>query len=162
MTVIWGFKATGSRRGNPKQKDLPEMQRRARILIDVLEKENQMVILPAIALAEVLIGVEEKHHDQFISEIQKHFFCPPFDVHASAFAAKLWIGHSGLAKSLHIKRETLKADVQIVATAIVAGATRFYTHDEKLRKLSASAGLPADDLPTHHQSDMFFEQETEG
>jgi len=50
-----------------------------------------------------------------------------------------------------IKRQVLKADVQIVATAKVAGAGTFYSHDLKCRKLAVSAGLTARDLPTHSQ-----------
>jgi predicted nucleic acid-binding protein len=162
MAVIWGLQSTGNRRGNPEQKDLSDLQRRARILLDILEKEKQTIVLPTVAVAEVLIGVDEKFHDQFIAEIQQRFHCPPFDLRATALAAKLWIRNRGSAPDQQIKRTVLKADVQIVATAKVSGATKFYTHEPKLRKLAEIAGLQALDLPTHHPSDMFFDQEEGG
>lgn len=162
MTVIWGLQSTGNRRGNPQQPALSGLQKRARILLDILEREGQTIILPTVALAEVLIGVDEKFHDPFIAEIQQRFHCPPFDLRATALAAQLWIRNRGLAADQQIKRTVLKADVQIVATAKVSGATKFYTHEPKLRKLAELAGIQSLDLPTHHSTDMFFEQEDAG
>jgi len=162
MTVIWGLQATGHRRGNPQQPALADLQRRARILLDMLDKEEQTIILPAVALAEVLIGVAENSHDLFLAKIQQHFHCPPFDLRAAAQAAKLWIWNRGLVADQQIARAVLKADVQIVATAKVAGADKFYTHEPKLRKLAEFAGLQALDLPTHHPTDMFFDHHDDG
>jgi hypothetical protein len=40
----------------------------------------------------------------------------------------------------------------VVATAKVAGAKAFYSHDRKCRDLAALAGLKAYDLPTHSEN----------
>jgi hypothetical protein len=45
-----------------------------------------------------------------------------------------------------------------IAVAKVAGASVFYSHDAKSRKLAAQAGMKALDLPTHNE-DMFTNAE---
>jgi predicted nucleic acid-binding protein len=158
MTIIWGIKSQGAKAGNPKQRDLREMRCRARILLDVLESEAQMVIIPTIALAEVLLGVEEKMHVQFIDTIQKRFYCPPFNLPASALAAKLWQLHHKLPAQEQIARTTIKADIQIIATAAAHGAKQFYSHDKKARKVAELAGMVGVDLPLRHP-DMHIDAE---
>jgi hypothetical protein len=64
MTIIWGLKAFGARRGNLKQASLADLRCRARILLEMLNEEGQAVLLPTVALAELLVGVEEKVHQQ--------------------------------------------------------------------------------------------------
>src|SRR5262249_14858932 len=117
--IIWGIKAIGARRGNPKQKGVSDMRLRARILLELLEAEQQAILFPTIALAEVLIRVDENVQQQFIATIQEKFYCPPFNLPASALAAKLWLSNHKLPEPEQITRQTLKADVQIIATAAV-------------------------------------------
>ena len=133
MTIIWGLKVSGGRRGNPKQPGLSDMRLRARILLEMLEGEA--ILLSTVALAEVLVGVDEKMHQKFIATVQEKFFCPPFNLPACALAAKLWLSNHKLTPEEQSTRSTLKADVQIIATAAVHGAKRFYSHDKKARKL---------------------------
>jgi hypothetical protein len=52
----------------------------------------------------------------------------------------------------------LKADVLIISSAKVAGASVFYSHDAKSRSLAAEAGLKPLNLPTHSE-DMFTNAE---
>ena len=52
----------------------------------------------------------------------------------------------------------LKADVLIISSAKVGGASSFYSHDDKCRKLASVAGLMARDLPTHSE-DLFVNVE---
>ena len=94
MTIIWGLKVSGARRGNPKQADLSNMRVRARILLDMLEGEGQAILLATVALAEVLVRVDENMHPQFISVVQQKFYCPPFTV---TCLRALWLQSYGLA-----------------------------------------------------------------
>jgi predicted nucleic acid-binding protein len=150
MTIIWGLKVSGARRGNPKQPGLSDLRFRARVLLEMLEEEGQAILFSTVSLAEVLVRVDEKMHEQFIATVQQKFYCPPFNLPASALAAKLWLSHRKLAPEDQVTRATLKADVQIIATAAVHGAKRFYTHDKKARKLAEIAGMEELDLPTRH------------
>jgi predicted nucleic acid-binding protein len=126
---------------------------------------KETVVVPSVAVAEVLLGVDEDEHGHFIAELQTRFFLPPFDLRATVIAAKLWQAHRELPKEDQIERKYLKADVMILATAKVAGATRFYSHERKLRKLADELGMEGRDLPLHSENwiiDLEARKEAEG
>lgn len=102
--------------------------------------------------------IEEAKHQHFLEIVQKKFFCASFDLPASALAAKLWLINHKLPTEDKIARATLKADVQIIATAVVHGATTFYSNDKKARKLAEVAKLKGLDLPERHP-DMHVDAE---
>jgi hypothetical protein len=158
MTLIWGIQSAIYRSGNPRQRNLAEMQRRSVILLDLLEEEKETILVPCVAVAELLVGVDLGNHAAFLAEVQRRFFCPPFDLPASELAARLWIRHRELPKGEQIARNVLKSDVMIVATAKVAGAKKFYSSDPKCRALADLAGMTGNDLPLNHP-DMFRDQE---
>ncbi len=58
MTLIWGIRSSVAKPGNPRQTDLAEMQCRSRILIDMLQEDKKTLIIPTIAVSELLIGVD--------------------------------------------------------------------------------------------------------
>ena len=58
-----------------------------------------------------------------------------------------------------LPRATLKADVMIVATAKIAGAAAFYSHETKVRRLADMAVIVGKDLPTHSE-DLFIDAES--
>ncbi len=82
MTIIWGLKVSGARRGNPKQPGLSDLRFRARFLLEMLEEEGQAILFSTVSLAEVLVRVDEKMHEQFIATVQQKFYCPPFNLPA--------------------------------------------------------------------------------
>lgn len=131
---------------NPNQ-DVAEMFRRSRLLLRELKSENTRIFIPTVVVAEVLIGVDQLRHGEFVAALEKHFIIVPLDIHATSLAAKLWIkNHDGPSEDA-IERKYLKSDVLIVATALVAGAKVFYSHDKKCRKLADRAGMIGRDLP---------------
>jgi hypothetical protein len=158
MVMIWGLQSKGAKRGNPKQSDLRELQIRAVILLDMLEADGKQIIVPTVMVAELLVGVDRKNHGEFVAKLQERFFCPPFDLRASALAAELWQFHKDLPKSNQLQRNVLKADVMIIATAKAAGASAFYSHDAACRRLAEHVGMVAQDLPVNHP-DMFRDEE---
>jgi hypothetical protein len=101
-------------------------------------------------VAELLVKVDMAQHGNYLAELQKRFFTPVFDLRASAVAASLWLKHRGLPKDEQIARQTLKSDVLIVATALVAGAKVYYSNDSKCRRFADLAGMKGQNLPTHH------------
>lgn len=109
-------------------------------------------------VAELLVKVELARHGDFIAALQERFFCPPFDLRCSSLAAELWQFHAGLSKADRLERNVLKADVMIIATAKVAGASVFYSHDGRCRKLAEKTRMRAEDLPSHHP-DMYRDAE---
>jgi hypothetical protein len=157
MVLIWGMRK-GIKASNPRQANLADMQRRARILMDILQVEKKTIIVPTVMVAELLTGIPPESHGDFLAELQKRFFCPPFDLPASSLAARLWNKHKALPRGQQLERPVLKADVMIIAAAKTAGAGLFYSHDAKCRKLATMAGMMAEDLPERHP-DMHVDAE---
>jgi predicted nucleic acid-binding protein len=151
MVLIWGLRLHSDKKDDPR---LAEMLRKTSILFAQLEKTKPTIIVPSIVVAEVLVKVEPSKQAQFLTELADRFICPPFSVNASILAAQLWRKHRSLAKEEQIARRSLKVDVLIVASAKMAGATAFYSDEEKLRKLAESAYMLGCDLPSHAE-DMF-------
>src|SRR5713101_8018830 len=148
MIMIWGLKKI---KPKSSRQDLVEVQARTNILFQNLK--DQRIIVPATVVAELLCGIPAKEHGQFVAEIQERFFCPPFDLSACALAARLWQFQKGLqSKDKPKERSCLKADMMIVATAKVAGASKFFSHDQTCRRLAEEAGMQAFDLPTHREN----------
>src|SRR5207249_6066382 len=103
----------------------------------------------------LMAGVDPQKHAKLMAEFDERFFCPPFDIKACPLAAKLWqFEHGlrdiqpGLPKDQRSPRNVLKADTYIIASARLAGASIFYSHEEKCRRLAEVAGMAAKDLPT--------------
>ena len=154
MIVIWGLKQGHYKGRRPTTQDVGEMRRRAVILLDELHEAKEEVIIRAVAVAELLLGIEPKNHGLFVAKLQENFRLPPFDLAACSLASRLWQTARELPKDQQQERVCLKADVMIVATAKVAGTTTFYSHEPKVRKIAEMAGMTPKDLPTQ-ASDLF-------
>lgn len=152
MIVSWALREPPEG-GKPDTRAL-EMRHRALLLLINLYDNKSQIIIPTVVVSECLIPIPPSEHGGFISKLQKKFFLAPFDLAACSLAAHLWQQHRGLPKEHQIERSLLKSDVMIVASAKVAGASVFYSHDEKCRSLATSARMTAKDLPTHSE-DMF-------
>ena len=150
MALIWALRKD-PQKGKLSDHDT-EMVRRSRILLRDLDERKLIVIVPAVAVAELLCPIDPKEHGKFIAVLTQRFFCPPFDIRAASLAAELWQYHRGLPSDEQISRTVLKADVLIVSSAKVGGASAFYSHDAKCRRLATHAGLKARDLPTHSEN----------
>src|SRR5579885_1321006 len=123
------------------------MRRRSIILLDDLAAKKETVILPTVAAAEFLLGVDPARHGSVVADLQERFVLRPFDLPAMSWAARRWQQHRNLPKAEQISRVCLKADVMIVATAKVAGVSVVYSHESKVRKLAQLAGVTGKDLP---------------
>jgi predicted nucleic acid-binding protein len=159
MVLIWGIQEarTGA---TPAGQDVPEMRRRAEILLEELFERKEKIVVPSVMVAELLVKIDSSKHGEFVAALQERFFCPPLDLRASAVAAELLQKYRPPPEAEHHARSIVKADVFIVATAKVAGATVFHSHDPKCRKIAELAGMEAKDLPVNPQSMFrYIEQE---
>jgi hypothetical protein len=79
--------------------------------------------------------------------LEKRFKIVPYDAAAAACAAKIFQEHksAGAGKG-SLSRDILKADIQILATAVTRKVGKLYTHDEGLAKL-AEKYLPVGQMP---------------
>lgn len=108
-----------------------------------IEKEKHDVIIPNIVVGELLIRVPPEKHLSVISQFQQNWRLVPFDTPASIKFAEIRRQHAidNRLKDLldpanGSTRAALKADVMIVATAIVHGANVIYSDDTDIPKLS--------------------------
>jgi predicted nucleic acid-binding protein len=114
----------------------------------MVHNHKGVIILPVIAISELLVPVPDANKGAVIATLEKLFLCAPFDVQAASIAAELFAKRDKIPqKQRYDKRYVLKADAMIIASAKAAGATEFYTHDESCRAL-AKLEMASYDLPT--------------
>ena len=140
-----------------KPEDL-KLRKRAKILLIDLDAKKSDVMIATVAISEYLCKIPSHKHGDIIVEFEKRFkHLPVFDLRASAKAAELFQLHRELLPEDQLERRLLKLDVMVVASAAVAGAQVFYSHDAKCRKLAKLAGMEPRDLPTHSE-DLFVDK----
>lgn len=134
MILIWGIQGES----RPDQARMIELAKR---YIDSL-KPKEIIMVPSVVLAEYLQGFkEEKDRQQQLSILRNRFFIPAFDLHAAALAAEI-SATTGAAIIEELEkqrgRRAVKADIQIIATAITQGAEAIITANVKeFEKLAA-------------------------
>ena len=150
-----------SKDASPAGSELARLKLRAGMLFDHFARDDATIILPTVAIAEVLVPVPDSASGLLIQSLSENFLCPAFDMHAADIAAKLWAKHKKLPKDQQYKdRHVLKADAMIIASAKAAGAAEFYSNDGDCRKL-AKLIMDADGLPTRARDleDVFVESD---
>lgn len=144
MALIWGVQRT-SRKG---QEHMIEWT--AALLKD-LKSRGIRLALTAVSLGEYLAKFDESELPEQLAEIQRNFIVYPYDGKAAAIAAKLWQKH---AAKRTLDRATLKADIQIVATAKSAGIGTIYSQDPHIKKIG-SGELLVKEIPDPNEGFLF-------
>ncbi|MFV1966289.1 MAG: hypothetical protein ACC628_12770 [Pirellulaceae bacterium] len=112
-----------------------ELQTCAKILLHKLRSDT--VLLPTIAVTELLVPVPSAQKGLLIASLAKRFVCPQFDMRAASIAAELWVTHKKMPQDLQYKsRHVLRSDAMIIAAVKSVGATEFYSHDKQCRALA--------------------------
>ena len=142
--LIW----CGMRELPRDESDDPALAERARFLLHRLERDAARIVVPAISAAEWAVPIAPEKRAGFLDTLNKQFFVKAFDLQSAAIAADLYAKAKTIPEEERTKRQVLSADIKIIATAKAAGATVFYTHDKKCRRV-ARLIMPAEDLPTH-------------
>jgi len=138
-------------------KELDDLRVRSQLVMHM--QRNETIVLPTIAISEVLVPVPPAQRSALIAELSERFLCPSFDLRAADIAADLWAKHKSLPKDSQYKnRHVLRADAMIVAAAKSAGATIFYSHDKVCRTLAALI-MDGRDLPKDDPNDMFLKDD---
>jgi predicted nucleic acid-binding protein len=130
MLLIWGIQGTAS----PNRIRMIDLTKR---YIDSLGAK-ETIMVPAVAAAEYLAGFRDEAQRSVEWEaINRRFFIPAFDSTAVTLAATLSQTSAALALLAEGQRRCLKADIQIIATAITHGAKRIVTGNvSEYRKLA--------------------------
>lgn len=145
------------RKATERSKKLEELTLRAQALLLMHQKKGMgTIILPTIAVSEILVPVPEPQRGALAAKLSDLFVCPAFDLPAAAIAASLWSQHKKLPSDLQYKsRHVLRSDAMIVASAKSSGATVFYSHDRRCRAL-ANLIMTGRDLPTNDPEHPLF------
>ena len=117
-------------------------------LIKELDESGTTVVVPAPALAEVLVRATSDEASKIVGEMRASavFDIVPFDVRAASELAEIMrteLAERGRPK-LRNESETwakLKFDRQIVAIAKVSDATEICSHDRGLETVAARVGI---------------------
>lgn len=132
--LIWGIRDVAT-------EGQEEMIGRAKALLLDLVEERADIIVPSVVVSEFLTGIPNEQHAGTLKVLNKRFQLPPFDVRCAAVAASLWRSFAERNPSLRsllneqfpgTQRAKIKADIQIIATAIARNADVIYTHDGAL------------------------------
>lgn len=123
---------------------LSDPQARMDHLIKTLSKSKERILIPTPVLSEYLVRAgadKDKRLEEFTSS--KVFVVAPFDLRAAVECAA--IEEAGPRRNRMLTESESKAKVkfdrQIIAIAIVRGATAIYTGDKKLAATARLNGL---------------------
>ena len=76
-----------------------DLRVRAKLLLAKVDPKKDTIILPVIAVSELLVPVPQIHRGAVIAVLQQKFVCPPFDLPAASIAAELTAQHSKLPQT---------------------------------------------------------------
>ena len=138
--LIWGIR----KEATPGQEP---MILRAELFLKYLEESKTTVVVPSVVIGEFLVKVPVEKHQEVQDVLEKRFQIVPYDAVAAACAARIFQEHktSGANRG-NVSRDILKADIQILATAVTRKIGKLYTHDGDLAKL-AEKYLPVSQMP---------------
>jgi predicted nucleic acid-binding protein len=166
--LVWGV-----RKERPKDGRADLVERCVR-LIEWVESDGGSIIVPSIAAAEYLIGCSPESRELQRKELFENFFVAPFDGRAAAIAADLYDRNlvAIARKGANAPRQSLKADFNVIATAIAHGASCIYAGDNHMEAFACgripvktapemTEMAPPPEPPKTQQKAMFF-TENEG
>lgn len=130
--IIWGIKKdfTG---------DQESMVAWAIDFFDWLDSEGIEVMVPELVLAEIMAPEEPSQREVLRNYIEENFIVGSFDSIAVDKFAELMYNHypdvKYMVSSGEVRKDKMKFDMAIAATAIVQGCDCIYSHDKKMAKV---------------------------
>lgn len=157
--IIWGIKKQAS-------EGQEHMIEKAENFFKYMDNERIEIIIPSIVVAEILTPEDETKRAEYSRILTKSFRICDFDLLASKKYAELLSTKLSNVKQYAqdngIRKDKMKFDFGIVATAIVNNASIIYSHDPDLTKF-ASGLIDVRTMPSiPQQTSMDFEIEETG
>lgn len=144
MVLIWGVQGVAST-GQEAMID------RTRRYIRSLEKENRRIMVPTPALTEFLQNFDDGSRQRQLQVLERHFWIASYDLPAAYLAAGLARKTRDSPRQEGISRRAVKTDIQIIATAIVHGATEIITEDLSHFERLAADRITVSRVPNVHE-----------
>jgi len=134
--LIWGVKEDAS----PGQEAMID---KAKLFVRSATENGDSLLVPSVVVGELLMRIPPDLHVMTINLIRRGFITAVYDLEAAANFARLWQERTddGVIEELRkagATRSEMKADCQIVATALAANATSIVSHDQGLKKFAGS------------------------
>lgn len=140
--IIWSVKKTASEHDEYRVND-------AIYLLEKCQANKDKIILPSVAVAEVLSGTPFQFRYTLSQIFEEYFWVAPFDNQCAQHYSRLWDDRE-LRRRLKEKGaswEKIKFDCMIVATAVAKGAWKIYSTDNDIRLLTSNLSIEYCDLP---------------
>lgn len=139
-----------------------ELIAKASYFIDWLDKQGTEVVLPAFIVGELLVTVPEREHPRVLNQLSEDWMIVDYDLRAAQqFAVMRYnqalkpIMDDIRSRNPYATRKQLVADVMIIATAIVHGAEKIYSHDNDFIKMASGHILAENFLNLSVQTNFF-------
>jgi predicted nucleic acid-binding protein len=148
--LIWGVQ--GSARGGAEIVD------RTRRYIDSLAKDNERIMIPTPAVTEYLqvFGPDDRRRQLEI--LARHFVIQAFDLPSAFLAADIAYKTGAPKVSKDVTRQAVKTDIEILATALVHGASSLITDNKRhFDKLAVGRHIKISEVPTVAEQRKLFE-----
>lgn len=131
--LIWGIKKQSS----DGQED---MIKRAEHFFRWVDKEKHDILIPTVVIAEILAPEPKEKYSEYMDQINENFMIGEFNTMCAIRYADLLYGKFGDLKQLMhnngIRKEKMKADFMVLATALAYKAKTLYTNDQGLLKIA--------------------------
>lgn len=130
--LIWGVQGAAQ---SSQQSEIVN----AKAFLAGRRSQGDMLGIPAVVLAEYLVGIPTGSRDEHARQIISNFPVLPFDAAAAVIAAGLLPNKHEIER---VRLETgsdakhIKADVQIIATAIANQASAVVSNDAAMARLA--------------------------
>jgi predicted nucleic acid-binding protein len=141
--LIWGVQ--GAARSGQE-----EMIDRTRRFIAHLREQNEQIMIPTPALAEYLQGFENEDRKAQLAILERSFVIPAFDMPAAYLAAGLARRAAAIPRG-EIPKQTVKTDLQIIATAIHNRASKIITNERDHFTALAGDRIEISEVPNIHE-----------
>jgi predicted nucleic acid-binding protein len=150
--AVWGIK-------NQAEPDQIEMIKKARGFFDDLDQKNIQVIIPTVVVAELLVQESFEKQVVFLDVIQKNFIVGILDLQVAMEYARI-VGkrHATIDKimeSFSVRKDKMKFDHIIVATALLYGASCIYSYDDGVKKF-AEGLIEVKEMPDLYTQNLLF------
>jgi len=147
MVVIWAVQET------PVPEEL-EFRKRTVAYLQSLSEKKEDILIPTPVVHEFLVGIPPDKHSDYMAAMEQEFVVGVFDLPAARLAAEIEYGADKPTR--RDDRVRLRVDAQILAIAIVQGASVVITHDQGMASL-ASGRIRVMELPSvQRQEEMKY------
>lgn len=123
--------------------EIDRVSDRATALINKANEAKGRLLIPAIVLTEYLLGIDRNHFNEHVAELSASAAIEilPFDETAAIECALIVEGDELQQMAQHEVKSKMRADRQVLATALAAGVDELWTHDQNLYRKAKSLGV---------------------